>query len=101
MKYLKTFSGDLELHICDNADRFVEVAQKIQAITNGRFREKLNGLDQSYWDIVIDGSLCTIHREHYLGISIYSGARDAKTIFEKIERELNLQDPNKRLDHER
>jgi hypothetical protein len=90
MKYSKTLTGDLELHICDNEDRFVEVAQKIQVVTNGLFGEKADGLDQSYWDIVINGSLYTIHRDHYLGVSIFSGATDAKKIFEKIERELNL-----------
>ena len=90
MKYTMTQTGDLELHICDDPGRFVEVARKIQALTNGHFTEELDGLDQSYWDIVIDGDLYTVHREHYLGVSIFSGASDSMKVFQRIEKELSL-----------
>lgn len=90
MKYLTTLNGELELHICDDSDRFVEVAKKIQALTGGYFTAQIDGVDQSYWDITICRQQYTIHREHYLGVSISSGADNARTIFEKIERELTL-----------
>jgi hypothetical protein len=66
------------------------VAQKIQVLTNGRFTRRLDGPDQSYWDSLIDGNLYTIHREHYLGVSMFSNASDARKTFDRIERELMI-----------
>jgi hypothetical protein len=30
--------------------------------------EKVDGLDQSYWDFELGGAKVTLHREHYLGV---------------------------------
>lgn len=90
MKYVDEENGRLELHLCDDPDRFVEVAKMIQEITKGEFLEKVDGLEQSYWDLMFEDSVYTIHREHYLGVSIFSSSNNAKKLFEKIQRELTL-----------
>ncbi len=34
-------------------------------------KKQLNGIDQSYWDLEINGLSFCLHYEHYLGVSLY------------------------------
>jgi len=34
-------------------------------------KKQLNGIDQSYWDLKINGFSFCLHYEHYLGVSLY------------------------------
>lgn len=49
---------------------FEEVARVLEQGLGGRWKEKLDGLDQRYWDLLVDEHTLTLHLEHYLGISI-------------------------------
>jgi len=37
----------------------------------GEWCEKLDGLDQRYWDLQRDSARITLHLEHYLGITVF------------------------------
>ncbi len=90
MHYVNNRAGTLELHLSDDLERFVEIANKIQQFTHGVFTQKLDGLDQSYWDITTDSICFTIHREHYLGVSIYSDAPDARKVLDRLTTKLTI-----------
>ena len=70
--------GRIEAQLSDQADwkLFNRIAKLIQKEFNGTWVEKLDGLDQRYWDIVIGNIKLTLHLEHYLGISLFSAKED-------------------------
>ncbi|WP_235661510.1 DUF3630 family protein [Pseudomonas coronafaciens] len=46
------------------------MARVLEQRLGGRWIEKLDGLDQRYWDLLVDENTLTLHLEHYTGISI-------------------------------
>ncbi|QXH37547.1 DUF3630 family protein [Pseudomonas muyukensis] len=50
---------------------FENVAQKLEHGLGGYWNEKLDGLDQRYWDLIVGEQTLTLHLEHYLGISVF------------------------------
>ncbi|PVZ42459.1 DUF3630 family protein [Pseudomonas sp. CC120222-01a] len=50
---------------------FESVAQVLEQGLGGCWKEKLDGLDQRYWDLVVGEQTLTLHLEHYLGISVF------------------------------
>ncbi|KTC53657.1 hypothetical protein AO262_25730 [Pseudomonas fluorescens ABAC62] len=49
---------------------FEDLAWVLEQGLGGRWKEKLDGLDQRYWDLLVDKHTVTLHLEHYLGISV-------------------------------
>lgn len=90
MKIAKSSSGEVELHISDNPDLFDNIANKIIEITNATVIEKIDSLDQSYWDIKIDGEAFTIHREHYLGIKLFSSSELGEEVLNIVKNSLSI-----------
>lgn len=88
MNYKHASDGTLELHLSDNSDRFVEIAEIIIKNLKATQVVKIDGLDQSYWEMKIKGEDFTIHREHYLGVMIFSKSSNAAAVFDQI-RQLN------------
>ena len=66
-------NGNTEIHLSDVSDSklFDRIAELIEREFKCQWAERADGLDQRYWDFVIDGSKLTLHLEHYLGISIF------------------------------
>ncbi|MCD4751401.1 MAG: DUF3630 family protein [Thermoanaerobaculales bacterium] len=56
---------------------FDQVAKQLENALNGVWTEKLDGLDQRYWDLSAQGGRITLHLEHYLGISVYPSEGNA------------------------
>ena len=52
-------------------DLFDALASELSAALDGRWSERLDGLDQRYWDLECDSGKITLHLEHNLGISIF------------------------------
>jgi hypothetical protein len=50
---------------------FNRIADFIAEEFNGHWLEKVDGLEQRYWDIGIENAVLTLHLEHYLGISLF------------------------------
>lgn len=59
------------VHVSDDPDDFVRVALQAHAMLGGELGECAHGLDQSYWDLTVDGAVITIHREHYSGVMVF------------------------------
>ena len=70
---LHQVSGRLELRIFDDSNwpLFKEIAGVLEREFRGTWLEKIDGLDQSYWDLRIGNSILTLHLEHYLGIMLF------------------------------
>ncbi len=71
-------SGKSELHIASepNWTLFEKIAKALEYELNGCWIEKINGIDQSYWDLKIGNEIVTLHLEHYLGISAFSDSKN-------------------------
>lgn len=79
-----------KLHLSKDSNDFCKLAQEIIELYNATLVEKLDGLDQSYWDIHIEDELFTLHREHYLGVFIFSNSHTAKDLFDKMRKQPKL-----------
>ena len=87
MQLKSTPNGLIELRLSKDGDRFYYFAELVRAELNGVWKEQLDGLDQSYWDLDVDGVVLTVHREHYLGVSVYCSADDSKVaLLERLKR---------------
>jgi hypothetical protein len=65
--------GRLEATISDKSDwlLFETLSYLIVKEFNGNITTQLDGVDQRYWDIIIEGQRLTLHLEHYLGIMLF------------------------------
>ncbi|MFJ2990964.1 DUF3630 family protein [Collimonas sp. NPDC087041] len=67
-------SSDLSiLEITSDADGllFNDIAKYLETALNGKWTEKVTGLDQRYWDLTVGSTVLTLHLEHYFGISLF------------------------------
>lgn len=62
----------MEIEISESADwkLFENVAQVLEQGLGGYWKERLDGLDQRYWDLVVGDQILTLHLEQYWGISV-------------------------------
>ena len=78
----------IEALLSGNSDDFASLAQQIERLTGGKYTKKLDGPDQSYWELDVDGVLLTVHREHYLGVIVLSNSEKAGPIVKRIQDQL-------------
>jgi hypothetical protein len=64
-------SGTIELRLSDDPDQFTSLAEAIREKLAGHWTQQADGLDQSYWDLDVQGKKITVHREHYLGVVVF------------------------------
>lgn len=72
MKIDTTDTGLLEVWVSRNPDDFRDWAKRVKSLLDGRWTEKLDDLDESYWDLKVGELTVTVHRQHYLGVSVFS-----------------------------
>lgn len=65
-----------QLHVSDEPDwsLFDRIARALETGLSGTWTERLDGLDERYWDLVVGEGKLTLHLQHYLGISVYPTA---------------------------
>src|SRR5689334_13798505 len=51
---------------------FDRIASELAESFRGTWSERLDGLDERYWDLDARGGKITLHLQHYLGISVYT-----------------------------
>ncbi len=86
MKIQRTDTGLIELRLSEDPEQFVRLAEEVRTMLGGRWTEKIDGLDQSYWDLEVQGEKITVHREHYLGVSVFSEDSPAKrSLLERLQ----------------
>jgi hypothetical protein len=86
MRYSATRQGNLELVITDEADwsQFERLAGAICARFDARIVERLDGLDERYWNLEMGDQTVTLHLQHYLGISLYASSAEGESLVRRI-----------------
>ncbi len=71
----------MELRISEAADwhLFEVIARKLEHSFQGVWTQKIDGLDQRYWDLQVGDQTLTLHLEHHLGISLFNTQQDQPT----------------------
>jgi hypothetical protein len=66
-----------EAAISDDGDwmLFNGVADIILATFKGKLVNRIDGLEERYWDTEIGGRIVTLHLQHYLGILLFAPLR--------------------------
>lgn len=61
-----------EIYLSQTSDRdlFNRIASELARGLGGTWTAQINGLDQRYWDLAVEGQTITLHLEHYLGIML-------------------------------
>jgi hypothetical protein len=86
MKIERTDTGLIELRLSEDPEQFVRLAEEVRTKLGGRWTEKIDGLDQSYWDLDVQGIVVTVHREHYLGVSVFGKDEPGRrSVLEKLQ----------------
>lgn len=57
------------------------LSERYQAKVVGRF----DGVDERYWDVIIDNKKICLHLQHYLGISLIIESDNEKDYLEEIK----------------
>jgi hypothetical protein len=89
--------GRCEAAISDNADwqLFNGVVDAILRNFKGTVLERVDGLDERYWDIEIGTEIVTLHLQHYLGIVLFSQDQGTNDLIREIGRYLEIIEPKK------
>jgi hypothetical protein len=71
-------SGRLSIELGDDGPMFGVYASRLEEICKGKRVERLDGLDQSYWDYNVEGTTIVLHSDVFAGISLHveDGSRD-------------------------
>jgi hypothetical protein len=72
--FSRTLQGWLQYQITDKADwdLFDQIAEALVRKYAGRIVQRLDGLDERYWDIEINKTIIVLHLQHYLGIYLFA-----------------------------
>lgn len=86
-----------EAAISDDADwlLFNGVADAILSKFKGQLVERLDGLDERYWDIEIGGRIITLHIQHYLGIMLFPEEKRGNDLIREVGGYLEAMEPKK------
>jgi hypothetical protein len=62
-------------------------ADRIATMIGGEWAEKVDGLDESYWDLKVGEAIITIHRQHFLGVCAFCVDTEAgRQLIERIKK---------------
>lgn len=90
-------NGKFEANLSEDSDwnLFNRIADLIANEFNAYWIEKVDGLDNRYWNIAIESIILTLHLEHYLGISLFPKYDDvkAKFLIQRIGNYLEAKNP--------
>lgn len=86
MRFTKTRCGSPELIISDDSNWsvFERLSDAICVEFGARVVEKIDGLDERYWDLKMTDGMVTLHLQYCLGISLYAQTTDGEVLVRKI-----------------
>lgn len=59
------------MQLSKDESQFSHFAALVRKALSGRWTEKIDEQDQTYWDLDAQEGIITLHREHYLGVSVF------------------------------
>jgi hypothetical protein len=71
-------SGRLSIELGDDGPMFQVYASRLEEICKGKRIQRLDGLDQNYWDYDIEDTRIVLHSDVFAGISLHveDGSQD-------------------------
>ena len=87
MTVLYSFEGErCEAAISDDSDwmLFNGVADAVLRRFKGKLVERLDGLEERYWDIEIRGRIVTLHLQHYVGIVLFAEKKEENDLIREV-----------------
>jgi hypothetical protein len=78
MKEYRDASGRFSIDLGDDGPMFRVYASRLEDRCGGKRVQRLDGLDQSYWDYDVGGTTVVLHSDVFAGISLHveDGSRD-------------------------
>ena len=70
----------LELLNYSNTKIFSLIANELSRKFDVKWKEKIDGFDERYWDFEANGMTLTLHLQHYLGIMIFAAKTNPKIL---------------------
>ena len=64
-------SGRLSIELGEDGPAFLLYASRLEEICRGRGIQRLDGLDQRYWDYDFGGTTVVLHSDVFAGISVH------------------------------
>jgi hypothetical protein len=88
----------IELLKDSSGSAFQMIAKELFDTFNIKWKTKLDGFDQRYWDFDFKGIPLTLHLEHFLGISIFAeksktNTESARKVLEELGDHLKTWNP--------
>lgn len=74
---------------------FNGVADAILRRFKGKLVERLDGLDERYWDIEIKGRIVTLHLQHYIGIVLFAETKQENDLICEVGEYLETIQPKR------
>jgi hypothetical protein len=71
MKEYRDASGRLTIDLTDNDQQFNMFVSRLEKNCKARLTQKLDGLEQRYWDFEIDDVTFVLHSDPMMGVSIH------------------------------
>jgi len=86
MEIIPTSNGEIELWLSSEPENFRTIAEFVKNFLGGEWLKQADGLDQSYWELSVEGQTITVHREHYLGVAIFTRESEpTRRLLEKVK----------------
>ena len=78
--------GRLALQLSRDATAFpfADFARALVRAHHGEITQRLDGPDESYWDVLLDGQVLTLHRQHYLGVFLCATSPASESVLEGL-----------------
>ena len=74
----------IELSDLDSDLLFRKLADRLKNVFNAKIIEKVEGVDQRYWDFDVDGTIVVLHSDPMAGISIHIEDGSNENLLRKI-----------------
>ena len=74
----------LQLSSADSPFPLSRFARALVREHGGEITQRVDGPDESYWDIVVDGQVLTLHRQHYLGVFLCATDAASEAVLERL-----------------
>lgn len=91
MKEHRDASGRLSIDLDPNSHNFKKFASRLESEVNAKEINRLDGLDERYWDYDVEGTTIVLHSNVSVGVSIHveDGSRDEllRSVAERIGKE--------------
>lgn len=74
---------------------FNGVADAILRRFRAKLVERLDGLEERYWDIEIRGRIVTLHLQHYIGIVLFAEKKEENDLIREVGEYLKTIQPKR------